>query len=112
MLGAEVQWLIGAAFAFVGLIGGVVARDRYVMRLVNGEDETTRKMVREEADKLHERLNRTRDEYVRRVDLDGHIIRLEGSVRELANEMRSNTQSTNHRLDAVLAHLVNNKQNS
>ncbi len=37
---------------------------------------------------LHQRIDEVKDTYVRRDDLDGHILRLENSVRDLREEMR------------------------
>ena len=39
-------------------------------------------------DVLHERVNRVRDEYVRRVDLDSHMARLESTLKEMRDEQR------------------------
>ena len=58
------------------------------------------------------RVNRVKDEYVRRVDLDGHIVRLDRSVNALAAEMRNSTVATNQRLDAILAHFASQKGGS
>uniref|UniRef100_A0A914Z417 Uncharacterized protein n=1 Tax=Panagrolaimus superbus TaxID=310955 RepID=A0A914Z417_9BILA len=57
-------------------------------------------------DQLHERVNRVRDEYVRRVDLDGHVSQLRDGMKELKDEARDSTKETNKRLDQVLAVLV------
>ena len=57
-------------------------------------------------DQLHERVNRVKDEYVRRVDYDDSIKQLRESVKELRNETREETKETNKRLDQVLAALA------
>ena len=59
-------------------------------------------------DRLHERVNRVRDEYVRRVDLDDLVAQLRDSVRELRDETREASRGTNTRLDQVLAVLAKN----
>ncbi len=56
-------------------------------------------------DALHERINRTRDDYVRRVDLDGHINQLRDGMKELKEESRESAKETNKRLDQVLSAL-------
>ena len=40
-------------------------------------------------DALHERVNRVRDEYVRRVDLDTHMARIEATLKEMRDEQRT-----------------------
>lgn len=58
----------------------------------------------------NERINRTRDAYVRRVDLDDHVKQLRDSVRELRDETREASRGTNTRLDQVLAVLARYKK--
>lgn len=80
-----------AVIAFVGMIGGILARDRQLTRLITDGD-----------DKLHDRVNRVRDEYVRRADLNGHIQRLDANIQNLAKDMHDTSQETTRRLDAIL----------
>ena len=61
-------------------------------------------------DALHERINRTRDDYVRRVDLDGHINQLRDGMKELKEESRESAKETNKRLDQVLAALAQDRK--
>lgn len=95
-------WIIAAAGAFAAIVGGLIARDRYVLRLITQGD-----------DKLHERINRTRDEYVRRDDLDHHVLRLDASVQSLSKDFKEVTKALtddiktiqkeqNSRFDALL----------
>lgn len=44
--------------------------------------------IKDGDDKLHERVNRVRDEYVKRVDLDDHIRHLRDSMRDMRAEER------------------------
>lgn len=57
-------------------------------------------------EKLHERVNRLRDDmsdgYVRRVDLEGHIVRIEKQIDTLTATLSQDRAETNKRLDAVL----------
>ena len=100
----EITWVIGVAFTLITIIGGIIARDRYILGLISKSHESTAREAQRAADKLDDRLNRVKDEYVRRVDLDGHIGRLDNSVQNLTGEMRSSSAQTNQRLDAILAH--------
>lgn len=86
------NWIIGTGLSVIAIIGGIIARDRQLTRLISEGD-----------DKLHDRINRVRDDYVRRVDLDGQIARLDKNVDELRDEIRQSRNETNQRLDAIIA---------
>lgn len=111
-MSSEVIWIISTAFGLMTLIGGVIARDRYILGLISKNHEGSIKAIQEATSETHERINRVKDEYVRRVDLDGHIVRLDRSVNALAEEMRSSTVATNQRLDAILAHFASQSAKS
>jgi len=89
-MGNELQWLIGTLIGVVGLIGGLIARDRQVHKTIAEGDE-----------KLSERITRVQEQYVRRDDLNGHIQSIENSV----NQMREEQRETNRRIDQVLTTL-------
>lgn len=91
----DYQTLIGIILGLVTAAGGLVARDRHVLGKIQSGD-----------DQLHERVNRVRDEYVRRIDLDAHIVRLDASVQKLSEEISRSSTATNQRLDALLAYMV------
>lgn len=61
--------------------------------------------IREGDDALHARVNGIRDEYVRRTDLDGHMQRIDGSMRDMRSDMKEQHRDTQRRLDSVLAAL-------
>jgi len=79
--GPENSWLlntlIGMAGFLAAVLGGSIVRDRQIFR-----------QIREGEDRLHERINRVREDYVRREDLDNHIQRLETNVKDLRDEVR------------------------
>jgi uncharacterized protein YPO0396 len=94
----NVKWVVGFLFS---LILAVASYARYVSNMIKVGD-----------DQLHHRINQTRDEYVKRVDLDAHISRVESRMRDLREELRSDIKDikdeikgSNSRLDAVLAKL-------
>ena len=87
----ELQWLFGTLIALIGVIGGIIVRDRQVMKAINDGDE-----------KLHDRITKVQSEYVRRDDLNGHIQSIENSV----NQMREEQRETNRRIDALLTTLT------
>ncbi|WP_421089690.1 hypothetical protein [Pseudochrobactrum sp. MP213Fo] len=91
-MGEDIKWLIGIGITF-GL--ALIASFRSLSATIKAGD-----------DALHERINRTRDDYVRRVDLDGHVSQLRESMKELKEEARESGRETNKRLDQVLAALA------
>lgn len=103
----ETSAVIGFGGLLVTLIGGIIARDRALTNMIHQNNEETTKSIKEGDDVLHERINRTRDEmnngYVRRADLDGHLQRIEASLKELKADAKEDRKETNARLDAVLA---------
>lgn len=95
----NVKWAVGFLFS---LIMAAAAYTRHVSNMIKVGD-----------DNLHHRINQTRDEYVKRVDLDAHISRVESRMRDLREELRADIRDikeeqkgTNTRLDAVLAKLT------
>lgn len=94
MQASDVYALIGAFGALAGIVGAFIVSHRYTSDKITTGDNA-----------LHERINRVRDEYVRRDDLDGHLARVEGSVKDLREENREGTREINRRLDQVLTTL-------
>jgi len=88
----QLTWIVGTGLSIIAIIGGIIARDRQLTRMISEGD-----------DKVHERVNRVRDEYVRRSDLDGHIQRLDANIQTLAKDVREQSQETTRRLDALIA---------
>ncbi|MDG4894611.1 hypothetical protein P9272_13620 [Mesorhizobium sp. WSM4976] len=87
----EVIALIGVAGTIVAIVSAIVASHRSTSDKIQKGDE-----------QLHDRINRVRDEYVRRVDLDTHMARIETNVKELREENREGTRDINRRLDQIL----------
>lgn len=100
-MGEDVKWLIGISVSMVvSFIIALIASFRSLAASIKSGD-----------DALHERINRTRDDYVRRVDLDGHINQLRDGMKELKEETRESAREMNKRLDQVLEVLVKDKLN-
>lgn len=99
-MGEDIKWLIGLA---AGLGGTFTVALIATFRSLSSS-------IRDGDNQLHERVNRVRDEYVRRVDLDDHVKQLRDSVRELRDETREASRGTNTRLDQVLAVLAQDKK--
>lgn len=94
MTASELLALLGAAATIITIVGAIVASHRWTTDKIQKGD-----------DALHERVNRVRDEYVCRVDLDTHMARIETNVRELREESREGTREINRRLDTMLTAL-------
>ncbi len=87
--------IIGVGGIIVAMVGGFIVRDRMVARVISEGDG-----------KLHARIDRVKDEYVRRDDLSDHIVRIEKSVDAMKEEQRRTNDEqrrTNERIDKILA---------
>lgn len=74
----DIQWLIGISAGLFTFFGGtLIATFRSLTAAREAGDNT-----------LHDRINRVRDEYVRRVDHDGQLTRTDDAIKELRDEMR------------------------
>ena len=92
MMGEETKWLIGLLMGAVLTVGGIMiaAFNRLADRISKGDHA------------LHTRINHISEEYVRRIDLDGHLGRVDTAIRDFKNEMREQHRDTQQRLDRVL----------
>ena len=94
----QLQWMVGIGLSILGML--IVA-----FRTLASRIDAATSAANSGDDQLHERVNRVRDEYVKRVDLDGHMGRMETNVKELREESREGTREINRRLDQVLTTL-------
>lgn len=101
VMAEDIRWLVTALMSAVAVIGGLLMRDRHVLALIRKGDEANAKATQDASGQLHERVNRIRDEYVRRDDHD----RAYDALKELITSMREEQRYTNQRLDQVLARL-------
>jgi predicted heme/steroid binding protein len=72
----DLKWVIGIAVSMVLAFGTA---------MVGAFRNVSAKIAN-----LHGRVDDVKEKYVRRDDLDGHIQRLDGNVRDLREEMREN----------------------
>ena len=103
---SDFKWLIGTTLAFVSLVGGIIARDRNLMAMLEDMKDQLRGHTTRTGNELHERVNSVKDEYVRRVDLDGHIVRIEKSMDGLRADAKTHNDAVNTRLDHILTQLT------
>ena len=99
-MGEDTKWLIGISVSMV---------ISFIIALI-GSFRSLSASIKDGDDALHERINRTRDDYVRRVDLDGNVNQLRDGMKELKDESREGARETNKRLDQVLAALAQDKK--
>lgn len=78
----ELKWIIGI---------GLTVSLTFVTALITAFRNLAGRVSTGDRD-LHKRIDDVKDKYVRRDDLDGHIKRLESSVKDLRKEMRENHQ--------------------
>ncbi|MCY1370286.1 hypothetical protein D9M69_573730 [compost metagenome] len=99
-MGDDIKWLIGLA---TGLGGTFTVALIATFRSLSSS-------IRDGDNQLHERVNRVRDEYVRRVDMDDHVKQFRDGIKEMRDETREGMKETNKRLDQVLAVLAQDKK--
>lgn len=85
--------LISSAGVIITVIGGFIVRDRQIREKMADGDE-----------KLHQRINDFRNEYVRRDELGTHIKSLERSV----DRVEQSVHGISQRLDNITVALVKN----
>ncbi len=90
---SDLQWLIGIAATLLLAIAGIaVGAFRAVGGRIDSAVDQMRTAVKEGDDQLHERVNRLRqdvsDNYVRRVDLESHMKRLDDMLKEVRDDQK------------------------
>lgn len=89
----ELRWLVGISVSTVIAIATIaVTAFRSMSTKLDEAMSSMRTTVKEGDDQLHERVNRLRqdmsDGYVRRVDLDSHMKRLDDTLKELRDDQK------------------------
>lgn len=110
-MAGEIQWLIGLAVGLGSTFTvALIAAFRSLSTSQKSAEDRLATAIKDGDDQLHERVNRVRDEYVRRVDLDDHVRQLRDGMKEMRDETREGLKETNKRLDQVLAVLAQDKK--
>jgi hypothetical protein len=80
------------ALAFGGLLTPVIiaafARDRQLLNLISQAKDDAKSVAELAKQHSDDRINRVRDEYVRRDDLDGHLVRIDRRLAEIRDDSR------------------------
>lgn len=90
------MWAAGVLIPLVALIGGIIGRDRQVWRAISEGDNGVKEAMSESQDRLHARIDKVREEYVRRDDLEKHQESIEHKLDKIHDDMRE----INRRFDA------------
>ena len=93
--------LMGAGGLLTPVVIAAFSRDRTLMAMISGAKEDMTRQVKDNVDPLHDRVNRVRDEYVRRDDMDGHLARLDKRFDEFNQSMLRNNAHVEKRLDEI-----------
>lgn len=80
-----IKWLVGLFVTGAGMLGATIAGLRRSIQ--NGDDKLAAQM-RDADNQLHERVNRVRDEYVKRADFDATYGRIEARLAEMRTEQK------------------------
>lgn len=114
MSGIDWGVVVSLVALIIAVVGAVIARDRQLTNMIHTNHTENTDAIKAGDDSLHERINRTRDEmsngYVRRIDMDGHLGRIEKTVENIRKDMKDERHDTNLRLDAVLQAIANNNK--
>ena len=96
----DLKWAIGIIVTVTVFIGGVLVGAFWK---VVGMIKEERTKSSENTKELHARIDRVRDETVKKSDLDAHIMRLGSDIRDMRKEQQEASAATNARLDALVA---------
>lgn len=111
VMGDDIKWLIGLATGLGGTFTvALIATFRSLSASMKSGEDRLSTAIKDGDDQLHERVNRVRDEYVRRVDMDDHVKQFRDGIKEMRDETREGLKETNKRLDQVLAVLAQDKK--
>jgi hypothetical protein len=78
----SVEWLAGMGLTLIGIVGGIIARDRYIFSKISECEKNISKSERN----FYEKLAEVKHEYVRRDDLDNWLKRVEETLTEIKQE--------------------------
>lgn len=93
--------LLAVAGLAIPAIGIAMARDRSLLTMIQNTKTDAATATKAATDPIHERINRVRDEFVRREDLDGHLLRWDKQFDDLRAELRRSAESTDRKLDEI-----------
>lgn len=96
------QLLLGIGGIAVPVILAAMARDRTLFGMVTKVQAEFSERVKVAVDPIHERINRVRDEFVRREDLDAHLRRFEKQIDEIKQNIKTSEERHSNRYDMIM----------
>lgn len=97
--------LLGIGGLMIPIAMIAFARDRSLQAMISTVKDDANSQIKASTDPIHERINRVRDEFVRRDDLEGHLQRWDRQFAEIRDDMRRNNDAIGKRLDEIMARL-------
>ena len=96
---SDLQWTIGIAVTITLFFGTTMVGAFWkIVAMVKKVEES----MEDSSKELHARINRVREDTVHKSDLEGHLTRLGTEMRDMRQEQRDATKSTNERLDKLI----------
>lgn len=106
------QFWLSVASLFIPLVGAAWARDQALQRMITGTrsdwqreisavKDDARHIMGATAQELHDRVNRTREEYVRRDDLHAHLGRIDKRLDDMSGQMERRLDVIDRKLDQI-----------
>lgn len=89
----DIKWIIGTA---------VTVSIAYTIALIGAFRNLSSRISHGDGD-LHKRVDRVKDDYVRRDDLNSHLDRMDKNVEKLRDEIQRARDETNQRLDNLIS---------
>lgn len=96
------QLILAIGGLLTPIVLAAMARDRSLMSMIATVQNGLEKHIDDATAPLHERVNRVRDEYVRRDDLDAHLNRMEKQFEDIRAEMRRGSDKVEARLGEMV----------
>jgi hypothetical protein len=96
---------LGIGAVLTPFILAAMARDRALLTMISTVKDDTSQQIKAATDPVHERINRVRDEFVRRDDLEGHLGRWDRQFEDLRTEMRRNSDFVGEQLREIMNRL-------
>lgn len=98
------EWLV-VLLAVGGLLTPIIlasmARDRTLVSMIAAGRDASEKAIQMASDLIHDRINRIRDDYVRRDDLQGHLVRIDKQFDDMRAHIQRGQETTEKKLDAI-----------
>lgn len=98
------------------MVLGLCVQAILVMNWMNSKFDTHRELIDEKHNKaeasfvgLHQRINKVKDDYVKKVDLDKDLNRLQQSLVDIKIDIHKETSEMNSRLDRLIKILLEQK---